>query len=262
MATRYAMLSMPVRFWTSAISPRDSDACVCTSSPRSAASTATASRSRREHETANLGANATRMRPSWVSCQRSNSVRASPIDVLVFSFSRAGASAASSIMHLPIVARRPERAISSKTTSVSCTVSIVRIDVVPPRSSSQAARRADARSEASVCAASSGQTRVRSQSIRLRSSASPRNRVWHRWTCVCTKPGSSRSPAASITRSCAPSGTWPSAAILPSRTERSPCATSIRSFMVTSVALRNRTDMKSGASGASGAQGAARCGST
>ena len=80
-------------------------------------------------------------------------------------------------MHLPIVARRPLAAISSKTTSVSCTVSIVSTVVVPLDSSSAAASRAAARSVLAVCAASIGQTRVRSQAINGRSSAYPRNSV-------------------------------------------------------------------------------------
>ncbi len=81
-----------------------------------------------------------------------------------------------------MVARNPLCAISSQTTSVSCTVSIVSTAVVPPSSSSQAARRADARRDAGVWAASSGQMRVRSQSMSTRSSAMPRNSVWHRCT--------------------------------------------------------------------------------
>ena len=108
-----------------------------------------------------------------------------------FSRRRAGASGVvSSIRHLPSVARMPVAAVASMTASVSCTVSIVRIDVVPLRSSSRQASRAAARSEAGVCAASIGQMRVRSQSIRRRSSAYPRNSVWQRWMCVWTKPGS------------------------------------------------------------------------
>ena len=74
-------------------------------------------------------------------------------------------------MHLPIVARRPLSATASNTTSVSCTVSIVSTEVVPLQSSSVVASRAAARSDAGVCAASIGQTRVRSQSISARSSA-------------------------------------------------------------------------------------------
>ncbi len=120
-----------------------------------------------------------------------------------FSRSRAGASGVvSSIRHLPSVARMPVAAVASITASVSCTVSIVRIDVVPLRSSSRHARRAAARSEAGVCAASIGQMRVRSQSIRRRSSAYPRKSVWQRWMWVWTKPGSRKWPVASIATSC------------------------------------------------------------
>ena len=74
-------------------------------------------------------------------------------------------------MHLPIVARSPLSATASNTASVSCTVSIVNTAVVPLDSSSSAASRAAARSDAGVCAASIGQTRLRSQSISGRSSA-------------------------------------------------------------------------------------------
>ena len=73
--------------------------------------------------------------------------------------------------------------------------------MVPLESSSQAARRVEALSEAGVCAASIGQTRVRSQSISARSSANPRNSVWHRWMCVWMKPGSTSAPEASSTDS-------------------------------------------------------------
>ena len=83
-------------------------------------------------------------------------------------------------MHLPTVARSPVSASASNTTSVSCTVSIVRTQVVPVRSSSAAASRAEARSVAGVCAASIGHTRRRSQSSSGMSSAKPRNSVWHR----------------------------------------------------------------------------------
>jgi hypothetical protein len=89
----------------------------------------------------------------------------------VSSWRRFGTCASKSIMHLPIVARRPISSTASNTASVSCTVSIVSTVVVPLHSSSVAASRAAARSEAGVCAASIGQTRDRSQSIRARSSA-------------------------------------------------------------------------------------------
>ena len=89
----------------------------------------------------------------------------------VSSCRRFGTCASKSIMHLPIVARRPLSATASNTTSVSCTVSIVSTAVVPLHSSSVVASRAAARSDSGVCAASIGQTRVRSQSISARSSA-------------------------------------------------------------------------------------------
>ena len=93
-------------------------------------------------------------------------------------------------MHLPMVARMPLAATVSNTTSVSCTVSIVNTVVVPLDSNSVVARRVAARRVSGRCAASMGQTRVRSQSISGRSSANPRNRVWQRWMCVWMSPGS------------------------------------------------------------------------
>jgi hypothetical protein len=74
-------------------------------------------------------------------------------------------------MHLPTTARRPIWSSASKTTSVSCTVSMVNADVVPLRSSSAAASRVEARSVCGVCAASIGQTRRRSHSSSGMSSA-------------------------------------------------------------------------------------------
>ena len=74
-------------------------------------------------------------------------------------------------MHLPMVARSPLSATASNTTSVSCTVSIVRTAVVPLVRSSVVASRAAARSDSGECAASIGHTRSRSQSISGRSSA-------------------------------------------------------------------------------------------
>ena len=68
----------------------------------------------------------------------------------VSSCSRLGTSASKSIMHLPIVARRPLSATASNTTSVSCTVSIVNTVVVPLHSSSVVARRAAMRSDSGV----------------------------------------------------------------------------------------------------------------
>ena len=141
---------MPVRARTMSTSPRDSEACVCTSMPPSAESAATASSNSRVHDTAKRGANAVRTRPFAAPSQRAFSPSASSMALVVSSRSRAGTSSSASIRHLPIVARRPLDAISSQTTSVSCTVSIVRTVVVPPRSSSHAARRADARKDGSV----------------------------------------------------------------------------------------------------------------
>src|SRR5580704_13347479 len=71
--------------------------------------------------------------------------------------------------------------------------------VVPERSSSAMPSRADARIDAASWACSSGHTRARNQSITSRSSASPRNSVWHRCTWACTNPGSTSPPDASMT---------------------------------------------------------------
>ena len=100
------------------------------------------------------------------------SARLSSIERATCSSSRRdGRVASASIMHLPTTARRPIGSSASKTASVSCTVSIVSTVVVPPSSSSAAASRADAASDAGVCAASIGQMRRFSQSSSARSSA-------------------------------------------------------------------------------------------
>jgi hypothetical protein len=85
-------------------------------------------------------------------------------------------------MHLPTVARNPDSSTARKASRVWLTVSIVSAQVVPPLIISAMPRRADARTDAAVCAASIGQTRRLSQSMSERSSAEPRKRVWQRWT--------------------------------------------------------------------------------
>ena len=135
------------------------------------------------------GASAIRIRPSACSCQRRCRSTPASMPARHGSCSRAGASPPSSIRHLPTVARMPVGAMASSTASVSCTVSIVSTVVVPVRSSSWTASRVEAASVAGVCAASSGHTRCLSHSSSGRSSARPRNRVWHRWTWVWMKPG-------------------------------------------------------------------------
>ena len=88
------------------------------------------------------------------------------------------------------------------------------------------------------CAASSGHTRSRSHDSSGRSSASPRNSVWHRCTWVWMKPGRTSAPPTSMTRSWRHAGsTAPTAAIRPSRIDRSPSTTARASFMVRIVAL-------------------------
>ena len=165
------MFDRPVRDLISAISSRFSDACVWTTMPCSRDRCATASSSSREHETAKRGAKAARRRPLARPCHRLAIATLSSIDAAVCSSSRAGTAASASIMHLPTTARRPIGSSASNTASVSCTVSIVSTVVVPLWSSSDAAYRADAASDAAVCAASIGQIRVLSQSSSARSSA-------------------------------------------------------------------------------------------
>jgi hypothetical protein len=121
------------------------------------------------------------MRPLAAPLYRRNSSTLSASARLPSSRSPLGASGVVwSIRLLAIVARIPVADVASITASVPWTVSIVRTDVVPLCSSSRQARRADARSEAGVCAASIGQILVRSHSIRRRSSAYPRKSVWQR----------------------------------------------------------------------------------
>ena len=161
------------------------------------------------HDTAKRGANAVRRRPSASPSQRACSASASSMAADVVSRSRAGTSSSASIRHLPIVARRPLPAISSQH-HVGVVHGLHGQD--GRRAAAQqlaAASRAETRREDSVCAASSGHTRVRSQSISTRSSASPRKSVWHRCRCVWMNPGSTSAPPASMTRSCGASSQRP-----------------------------------------------------
>ena len=143
----------------------------------------------------------------------------------------------------PNTARRPVAASVSPSTSVWCTVPMSFTHVTPPASSSLAPRRTDAASEASVCAASSGQMDSRSQRNRSLCSASPRNSVWHRCRCACTNPGSTSVPRASNVWSERPAlSFWsaagtalPMAAIRPSITSRSPGTTVRAASMHTKV---------------------------
>jgi hypothetical protein len=150
---------------------------VCTSACSRSDSAATASSSSREHDTAKRGAKAARSRPLAAPSQRFFNARLSSIDFVVCSRSRAGASSAESIMHLPTTARSPIDDSDSNTTSVSWTVSIVSTVVVPESRSSDAASSADARSVEAVCAASIGQIRRFSHSSSGMSSADPRKSV-------------------------------------------------------------------------------------
>ena len=114
--------------------------------PDAADTRPTSSSRSREHDTANRGASAMRMRSPAAPCHRRCSATLSSMDARVCSRRRVGTSGLSceSIMHLPIVARSPVSTTASTTASVSCTVSIVSTVVVPERSSSAAARRAAA----------------------------------------------------------------------------------------------------------------------
>ena len=181
------------------------------------------------------------MRPSAAPSHAARRARASSMAGRTCCFSRAGAASSLSIRHLPTVARMPLVASVSSTTSVPCTVSIVSAQVVPVRRSSCTASRVLTRSDASSCAASIGHTRCRSQASNARSSAAPRKSVWHRWTCVCTNPGSTRQPETSrVGRS---SGTAPPTCVtMPSRTTTGPSTTSRRSFMVSTVPPRRTNE--------------------
>ena len=165
------MFERPVRLRINAISSRFSEAWVWTTKPCACDSAATASSSACEHETAKRGAKAARRRPLARPCHRLAMATLSSSDAFVCSIRRAGAASSASIMHFPTTARSPVDSRASKTASVSCTVSIVSTVVVPLISSSEAACRAAAASDAGVCAASIGHTRVFSQSSSARSSA-------------------------------------------------------------------------------------------
>ena len=145
-----------------AISSRDSDACVCTSAPCSSrqagdrleqlarARDREARRERRaQPAVARRRASACAMREALVDRRAASAPAAAPAPrrrrpSCTCRSSRAGRS----------------RPTASNTASVSCTVSIVSTVVVPLAAARSAASRAAARSDAGVCAASIGQTRV------------------------------------------------------------------------------------------------------
>ena len=169
--------------------------------------------------------------------QRQRSRRSTPASA------RAGVAARASSLPSPSCTCRPSpscplAASVSNTTSVSCTVSIVSAVVVPERSSSAAASRVAARSVDGVCAASSGQTRRRSQSSSGMSSA---KRSEERLAQMDVRLHEAREEVAAArvddaVRSFFGSGR--PTTILPSRTRTSPSTTSRRSFIVTMVPLR------------------------
>ena len=138
----------------------------------------------------------------------------------------------SSIMHLPATARMPPLCSASKMASVWCTVPMSTMAVVPPSNISAMPSSADAAKLAYVCAASSGQMRSFNHSNNARSSARFRNNVWHRWMCVCTKPGNTTAPLASRTLSPSSTPTSPTATMRPSAMRTSARTTLLASSMV------------------------------
>ncbi len=132
----------------------------------------------------------------------------------------------------------PEAAIASKTASWWFTVPMSRMVVVPARSISARPSRALASRERSSCAASSGQMRSFSQASSGRSSAIPRKSAWQRCTCVCTKPGITAQPRASITRAPGGACTRPIRTISRPRTCTSPTITRRAGSIVTTVPPR------------------------
>ena len=120
---------------TIAISSRDSDACVWTSASCCGRERARPLRAARASTTRRSAARRRRAAVrSPAPCQRARIATLSSIDArVVFLQPRAAPRASQSIMHLPIVARRPLSATASNTASVSCTVSIVSTAVVPLR---------------------------------------------------------------------------------------------------------------------------------
>src|SRR5438552_385000 len=133
-----------------------------------------------------------------------------------------------------------------------------RIAAVPPSSSPAAPSKADQYTVSSVWAASSGQMRRTSQSSSRRSSASPRNSVWQRWTWAWMRPGMIRQPRQSRTdtgvvlRSARPS-VRPTASILPPRTVTSARSTRhAPSCSSTSPPARTRSGVFGGCRTASG----------
>ena len=158
----------------------------------------------------------------------------------VVSRSPLGTPSPASIIALPLTARTPLRTQASITASCARTVPMSRIDVVPAHIISVSPSSALARREASSCAASSGQMRVRSHSSRGMSSAMPRKRAWQRCTCACTNPGITAHPRASMMREGAsrvPS-TAPTATIPAPSTSRSPLRTRSLASHVTTVPPR------------------------
>jgi len=107
---------------------------------------ATASSSAREHETAKRGRERRVQAPFPAPFQRLPIARLSSIEACVVSCSRLGAAASpSNHATCRSFARMPLAAVSSNTTSVSCTVSIVSTAVVRPPADSVVARRVAAR---------------------------------------------------------------------------------------------------------------------
>ena len=135
--------------------------------------------------------------------------------VLVGSCSRAGASGVGVHHALADGRAQAARAAISSNTDVGVVHRLHRQD------RRRAAEQQLAGGQPRRCAQRGGGVRglerpdARAQPVQqARSSASPRNSVWHRWTWVWMKPGSSSAPAASIDAVVrARRATWPSAAI-------------------------------------------------
>ena len=121
-----------------------SAAWVCSWAPNRSARSLAARNSGPEQVGTKRGAKHTRKRPSAAPCQRRASVSASVSAASVDSASPSGApSGCASMRHFPAVARIPTRSSAAKAAPVWRTVSMSRIAVVPPSSSSAAPSRAD-----------------------------------------------------------------------------------------------------------------------
>ena len=157
----------PVRFWTIAISSRDSDACVCTSSPRSARQARRPLRAARASTRRRSAARTRRAGGrSCAPCQRVGSARLSSIDVLRVFLQPRRHSAVD--VHHALADRRAQPALGDRLEHHVGVVHRLHRQHRGGAAAQQLGRRPGARPRGArrgVCAASIGQTRVRSQSI-------------------------------------------------------------------------------------------------